>query len=156
MGRELCDGGGREGAICQHPQLGFSFPLPLPERLAGNKSPVWIVSKVKLSRNLATRRILWVWSWKAVIMKGSMYSTATWGWGQFLEGAEHHLAAMSASGKALSGLSLSPTGKLTLCVALSLDKTVGVSGSQLNFNLTFFTRWAWWMITVIPFFFSMF
>ncbi|KAL2310566.1 hypothetical protein Nmel_002224 [Mimus melanotis] len=41
--------------------------------------------------------------------------------GQFLEGAEHHLAAMSAPWKALSGPSLSPTGKLTLCVGMSIS-----------------------------------
>lgn len=40
-------------------------------------------------------------------------------------------------------LSLSSTGKLTLCVGVSLDKTGAVSGSRLNFTLTFFTRGAW-------------
>lgn len=39
VGTELCDGVGREGATLQHPQLEFSCPLPLPERLEGNKSP---------------------------------------------------------------------------------------------------------------------
>lgn len=72
----------------------------------------------------------------AVVMKGSTCSTATWGGGQFLEGAEHHLAVMSAPWKALPGLAVTRRKVNIVC----RGKTGAVSGSQLNFNLTFFMR----------------